>query len=254
MFFYSHWLQGYHNSPRIVSMWFFKFSLSVVMYSQWLQGYHDSLWVVLYDSSISLYVWFCIHIGYLYHDSLWVVSMWFFNFALCFCIHIDYRGILFLHEMPQCDSSNSLCVWFSHWLQGYRDSSWVVSKWFFNFALCDLVFSLYDFVFVSWFIMSCLYVILQLHFVCGFVFTLVTGDIIILQIFSSAEGGMKQISYKGDIVIGTAGLSQKQVLGRPSIMPFGFLKAFHENKKNIKSAKSSSEPIVIFSSLSLLSS
>ena len=43
--FYSHWLQGYHNSPRIVSMWFFKFSLSVVMYSQWLQGYHDSLWV-----------------------------------------------------------------------------------------------------------------------------------------------------------------------------------------------------------------
>ena len=140
--FYSHWLQGYHNSPRIVSMWFFKFSLSVVMYSQWLQGYHDSLWVVLYDSSISLYVWFCIHIGYLYHDSLWVVSMWFFNFALCFCIHIDYRGILLLREMSQCDSLNSLCVWFSHWLQGYRDSSWVVSKWFFNFALCDLVFSL----------------------------------------------------------------------------------------------------------------
>ena len=117
--FYSHWLQGYHNSPRIVSMWFFKFSLCVVMYSQWLQGYHDSLWVVLYDSSISLYVWFCIHIGYLYHDSLWVVSMWFFNFALCFCIHIDYRGILFLHEMSQCDSSNSLCVWFCI-LIGYR--------------------------------------------------------------------------------------------------------------------------------------
>ena len=129
------WLQGYHNSPRIVSMWFFKFSLCVVMYSQWLQGYHDSLWVVLYDSSISLYVWFCIHIGYLYHDSLWVVSMWFFNFALCFCIHIDYRGILLLREMSQCDSSNSLCVWFSHWLQGYRDSSWVVSMWFFKFAL-----------------------------------------------------------------------------------------------------------------------
>ena len=121
-----------------------------------------------------------------------------------FCINIDYRGIMILHELSQCDSSNSLCVWFSHWLQGYRDSSWVVSKWFFNFALCDLVFSLYDFVFVSWFIMSCLYVILQLHFVCGFVFTLVTWDIIILQIFSSAEGGMKQISYKGDIVIGDA--------------------------------------------------
>ena len=136
----------------------------------------------LNDSSISLYVWFCIHIGYLYHDSLWVVSMWFFNFALCFCIHIDYRGILLLREMSQCDSSNSLCVWFSHWLQGYRDSSWVVSKWFFNFALCDLVFSLYDFVFVSWFFMSCLYVILQLRFVCGFVFTLVTGGIMILQI------------------------------------------------------------------------
>ena len=54
--------------------------------------------------------------------------------------------------------------------------------------------------------MSCLYVILQLRFVCGFVFTLVTGGIMILQIhskiFSSAEGGMKQISYKGDIVIG----------------------------------------------------
>ena len=73
----------------------------------------------LNDSSISLYVWFCIHIGYLYHDSLWVVSMWFFNFALCFCIHIDYRGILFLHEMSQCDSSNSLCVWFCI-LIGYR--------------------------------------------------------------------------------------------------------------------------------------
>ena len=40
------------------------------------------------------------------------LSLWFFNFALCFCIHIDYRGILFLHEMSQCDSSNSLCVWF----------------------------------------------------------------------------------------------------------------------------------------------
>ena len=40
--------------------------------------------------------------------------------------------------------------------------------------------------------------------------------------------------------VNTAGLSQKQVLGRPSIMPFGFLKAFHENKKNIKAAKSSS--------------
>ena len=117
--FHSHWLEGYHNSPRIGSKWFFKFSLSVVMYSQWLQGYHDSLWVVLYDSSILLYVWFCIHIGYLYHDSLWVVSMWFFNFALCFCIHIDYRGILFLHEMSQCDSSNSLCVWFCI-LIGYR--------------------------------------------------------------------------------------------------------------------------------------
>ena len=156
----------------------------------------------LNDSSISLYVWFCIHIGYLYHDSLWVVSMWFFNFALCFCIHIDYRGILLLREMSQCDSSNSLCVWFSHWLQGYRDSSWVVSKWFFNFALCDLVFSLYDFVFVSWFFMSCLYVILQLHFVCGFVFTLVTGGIMILQILywqlSSAEGEDKnKYSIKG---------------------------------------------------------
>ena len=61
--------------------------------------------------------------------------------------------------------------------------------------------------------------ILQLRFVCGFVFTLVTGGIRILQIlyrnslpviqihskiFSSAEGGMKQISYKGDIVIGDA--------------------------------------------------
>ena len=58
--FYSHWLQGYHNSPRIVSMWFFKFSLCVVMYSQWLQGYHD---------------------------SLWVVSKWFFNFALCVILY-----------------------------------------------------------------------------------------------------------------------------------------------------------------------
>ena len=203
--FYSHWLQGYHNSPRIVSMWFFKFSLSVVMYSQWLQGYHNSLWVVLYDSSISLYVWFCIHIGYLYHDSLRVVSV---IFQICFVF-------LYSHWLQgNLVSSQNVSMWFfeftlcvvlySHWLQGYRDSSWVVSKWFFNFALCDLVFSLYDFVFVSWFIMSCLYVILQLHFVCGFVFTLVTGDIIILQIFSSAEGGMKQISYKGDIVIGDA--------------------------------------------------
>ena len=133
--FYSNWLQGYHNSPRIVSMWFFKFSLSVVMYSQWLQGYHDSLWVVLYDSSISLYVWFCIHIGYLYHDSLWVVSMWFallcvFAFTLitgesCYfakCLNvilrihfvcgflISYRGIMILHELSLKDSSILLCV------------------------------------------------------------------------------------------------------------------------------------------------
>ena len=54
----------------------------------------------------------------------------------------------------------------------------------------------------SGFILSCLYVILQLHFVCGFVFTLVTGGIMILQILywqlSSAEGEDKnKYSIKG---------------------------------------------------------
>ena len=36
-----------------------------------------------------------------------------------FCINIDYRGIMILHELSQCDSSNSLCVWFCI-LIGYR--------------------------------------------------------------------------------------------------------------------------------------
>ena len=175
---YSQWLQGYHDSLWVVSKWFFNFALCVILYSHWL--------FVSWFFVSCLYVIFQLCFVFLYSHwlqgnlvSSWNVSMWFFEFTLC-------------------------VVLYSHWLQGYRDSSWVVSKWFFNFALCDLVFNLYDFVFVSWFIMSCLYVILQLHFVCGFVFTLVTGDIIILQIFSSAEGGMKQISYKGDIVIGDA--------------------------------------------------
>ena len=125
--FYSHWLQGYHNSPRIVSMWFFKFSLCVVMYSQWLQGYHD---------------------------SLWVVSKWFFNFALCVILYshwlfVSWFFVSCLYVIFQ------LCFVFlhSHWLQGNLVTSRNVSMWFFEFTLC-VVFSLVTG--VSWFFMSCL--------------------------------------------------------------------------------------------------
>ena len=105
--------------------------------------------------------------------------MWFFKFSLC-------------------------VVLYSHWLQGYRDSSWVVSKWFFNFALCDFVFSLYDFVFVSWFCMwffnYALCVVLYSHWLQGvsWFFKFCTGN----SQLSSAEGGIKTNILKGDIIIG----------------------------------------------------
>ena len=62
--------------------------------------------------------------------------------------------------------------------------------WFFNYALCVVLYS-------HW-----------LQGVSGF-FQFCTGNSLpVIQIhskiFSSAEGGMKQISYKGDIVIGDA--------------------------------------------------
>ena len=77
-----------------------------------------------------------------------VGSTWFFKLTSCmFCIHIVYRGIRILHELFVNASSISLCVWFFIHI-GYQ---------------------------VSWFFVSCLYVILQHHFLCVFLFTLVTG-------------------------------------------------------------------------------
>ena len=84
-----------------------------------------------------------------------ILSWWHF---FLFPVSQVQRGV------ERSSGEEMLTVWKLYYYHG-------CSKWFFNFALCDLVFSLYDFVFVSWFIMSCLYVILQLHFVCGFVFT-----------------------------------------------------------------------------------
>ena len=97
----------------------------------------------------SLWVWFCIHIGYRgtmilrklsqpdSSNSLWV---W------C-CIHIGYWGIMILCKLSQHDSSNSLCLWL-----GIHIGYWGIRI-----------------------LASCLNVILQLGFVRGFVFILVTG-------------------------------------------------------------------------------
>ena len=113
--------------------------------------------------------------------------------------HAVWTGASWLYMILQI---HLVHVLYSHCLQGYQDSSWVVCKCFFNFTLC-LVFyshwlpgimilcklSLRDsstslfmcFLFtqvtgVSWFFVSCLYMILQHHFLfCVFLFTLVTG-------------------------------------------------------------------------------
>ena len=133
---YSHCLQGYQDSSWVVCKCFFNFTLCLVFYSHWLPGIMILCKLSLCDS---FYVFFFIHIGYrgiiILHE---LVSMWFFKFSLS-------------------------VVMYSQWLQGYHDSLWVVSKWFFNFALCVILYS--HWLFVSWFFVSCLYVIFQLCFV-----------------------------------------------------------------------------------------
>ena len=97
-------------------------------------------------SSISLCVWFFIHIGYrvswFFLSCLYVILK--HHFLCVFFIHIGYRGIIILHELSQCDSSNFLWVWLCI-LNGYRGIT----------ILCELS-----------------YMILQFRFMCDFVFTL----------------------------------------------------------------------------------
>ena len=114
-------------------------------------------------------------------DSSNSLSMW-------FCILIGYRIIMILHELSLNDSSILYSVCMILYL--YHDSSWVVSMWFFNYTLCVVLYS-HWLQGVSWFFKFCTgnsLPVIQIH----------------SKIFSSAEGGMKQISYKGDIVIGDA--------------------------------------------------
>ena len=119
------------------------------LYSHWLQGYHD---------------------------SLRVVSMWFFKFtSFMFCIHIVYRGIRILHELFVNASSISLGVCFFIHI-GYR---------------------------VSWFFVSCLYVILQHHSFCVFLFALVTG---VSWFFANCLNVILQIQFVC-ILIGYRGIT-----------------------------------------------
>ena len=88
---YSHCLQGYQDSSWVVCKCFFNFTLCLVFYSHWLPGI-----MILFKLS------------------------WFLNITFyVFFIHIGYRGIIILHELSQCDSSNFLWVWLCI-LNGYR--------------------------------------------------------------------------------------------------------------------------------------
>ena len=118
-----------------------------------------------------------------------------------FCINIDYRGIMILHELSQCDSSNSLCVWFCI-LIGYRvivilhelslnDSSILLCV-----ILCSVCMILYLYhdsacdsstTLCVWF---CIHIGYR-----GY------HDSLNSQL-SSAEGGIKTNILKGDIIIG----------------------------------------------------
>ena len=131
----------------------------------------------LHDSSDSLCEWFVF--------TLVTGVSWFFVSCLYVILQIHFVHVLY-----------------SHCLQGYQDSSWVVCKCFFNFTWCLFFYShwlqgimilcelslrdsstslfLWVFLFtlvtgVSWFFANCLNVILQIRFVCGYVFSLVTG-------------------------------------------------------------------------------
>ena len=114
--------------------------------------------------------------------------------------HAFWTGASWLYMILQI---HLVHVLYSHCLQGYQDSSWVVCKCFFNFTWCLFFyshwlqgimilceFSLRDsstslflcFFYSHWlvtgvslFFASCLNVILQICFVCGYVFSLVTG-------------------------------------------------------------------------------
>ena len=79
---YSHWLQGYHDSLRVVSMWFFKFTSFMFCIHIVYRGIRILHELFLNASSISLGVCFLFTLVTGYHDSLWVFSTWFFNITL----------------------------------------------------------------------------------------------------------------------------------------------------------------------------
>ena len=97
------------------------FLLCVVLYSHWLQGYHYSSWVVSMYFFGSLWVWFCIHIGYRGTMILRKLSQHDSSNSLCLwlCIHIGYWGIMILRKLSRHDSLNRLCLWFCLHI-GYR--------------------------------------------------------------------------------------------------------------------------------------
>ena len=78
--------------PRFFAIWFFKFSLSVVLYSHWLLVYHDSLqfvstWFITFGMCVGLNS----HWLHGYHNYSLDVYMWFFKFtSFMFYIHIVY--------------------------------------------------------------------------------------------------------------------------------------------------------------------